>query len=65
MEVYVEPAVARAECGSGVRLLNNVKQLISGGKKNMWVFSSSDGMVGLFISAADLVRNKQGMQSWA
>lgn len=29
MEVYVEPAVARAECGSGVRLVNNAAAFAS------------------------------------
>lgn len=36
MEVYVEPAVACAECGSGVRLLNNGTEFISTFRVSLW-----------------------------
>lgn len=40
MEVYVEPAVARAECGSGVRLVNNAAAFASTfWRSSLWAFT--------------------------
>lgn len=58
MEVYVEPAVARAECGSGVRLLNNVAESISTFRRNpLRVFTCCDGTAGRFSSAGSCTRS--------
>lgn len=58
MEVYVEPAVARAECGSGVRLLNNVAEFISTFRRNpLRVFTCCDGTAGRFSSAGSCTRS--------
>lgn len=58
MEVYVEPAVARTECGSGVRLLNNVAEFISTFRRNpLRVFTCCDGTAGRFSSAGSCTQS--------